>query len=331
MSKKFPRTKVTHDLFFQQSLMQKSIALDFFKAHLPRSVQSKIDWNSLTLEPGRFVAKEYRVQYSDVLYSVRLSEELAYLYILAEHKSYGDRFLPLQLLRYMCAIWQRYIEQKRKLGKGQGCLPMIYPLTYYHGRQSPYPYSTDIRDCFADKALAKAIFDKPFPLIDMTQYSDENLLQHGRASTFELLQKHIFAKDLLEDIQELLKNKHFIALMRETSGDYSFQVLQYMIEASESTHADKFLKQLTQQLPEIGDQIMTVGQQLRQQGIEQGIERGIERGIEQGIEQGIERGIKQGRTVEAMTIARTLLNRGMSLEEVAEITHLSYEKLQRIK
>ncbi|MEM9242567.1 MAG: hypothetical protein AAGA27_00730 [Pseudomonadota bacterium] len=60
---------------------------------------------------------------------------------------------------------------------------------------------------------------------------------------------------------------------------------------------------------------MTVGQQLRQQGIEQGIKQGI----------------KQGRTAEAMTIARTLLNREMSLEEVAEITRLPYEKLQRIK
>ena len=79
-----------HDKFFLVSLGDKQIATDFFKAHLPAHIQTKIDWASLKLESGRFVDKRYRAHYSDVLYSVNLAKEQGYLYVLAEHKSYPD-------------------------------------------------------------------------------------------------------------------------------------------------------------------------------------------------------------------------------------------------
>lgn len=303
MTKATPPKKITHDLFFYESLTQRDVALAFFKVYLPAYIQSKIDWESLTLEPGRFVDKTYRQRYSDVLYSVKVSGDTAYLYVLTEHKSQGDRLMPLQVMRYMCEIWQRHIEQGKHIGKGQGCLPMIYPLTYYHGRQTPYPYSTDIRDCFEDRALAKMVFDNAFPLVDMTQYSDEELSQHGMASTFERIQKHIFAKDLLEEIKDLLKDSRFIQIVSEKDGDYGMQVLQYMIEVGESKHADQFIDTLKKQLPEIGDRIMTIGQQLRQQGKE----------------------------IREHEIAREMLKEGDSVERVARIVKLPVAEVEQLK
>ena len=56
-----------------------------------------------------------------------------------------------------------------------------------------------------------------------------------------------------------------------------------------------------------------------EQGMEQGLEQGMEQGLEQGMEQGLERGIQQGLELTALN----MLAKGMSIEDVAEVTGLS--------
>ncbi|MBQ7622371.1 MAG: hypothetical protein IJS66_01355 [Bacteroidales bacterium] len=61
-------------------------------------------------------------------------------------------------------------------------------------------------------------------------------------------------------------------------------------------------------------------------GIEKGFEKGREEGIEQGIEQGIAQGIEQGK----LSIARKMLEAGMSKADVAELTGLDQKQLESI-
>jgi hypothetical protein len=56
----------------------------------------------------------------------------------------------------------------------------------------------------------------------------------------------------------------------------------------------------------------------------------IERGIEQGIERGIEQGIERGEEKKAFAIARNLLAKGWAIEDVAETTDLSIEKVRSL-
>ena len=304
-----------HDRFFQVSLGDKAIATDFFKAHLPAHLQAQIDFSTLTLEPGRFVDKQYRAHYSDVLYSVKLVDQPAYLYVLAEHKSYPDRLLPLQLLRYLCEIWQRHVKERERAKQTVMPLPLIYPLCFYHGRQSPYPFSTDIRDCFANRSLAEELLDNSFPLIDITQYTDEQLFEHGLATSFQMLQKHIFANDLWEVIQRLVKQRRLSEIIAHGSGDYVEQLLHYIVEAGDIDVIDEFFETLQKQLPEAKEAIMTIAQRLEQ--------RGEQRGREQGMQ--------QGRAAREYEIARMMLNGGESLEKIIEYTHLPLDEIEKLK
>ena len=69
----------------------------------------------------------------------------------------------------------------------------FHPVTLYHGKCSPYPFSMDLFDLFRKKDLAKKILlDGPFPLIDLTVIPDEILLEHGYVAAMEVLQKHIY-------------------------------------------------------------------------------------------------------------------------------------------
>jgi len=63
-----------------------------------------------------------------------------------------------------------------------------------------------------------------------------------------------------------------------------------------------------------------------EKGIEQGIELGIEKGIEKGIDQGIEIGEKKNRS----EIARKMMQKGIAIDDVMEITGLSREEIEKV-
>lgn len=64
------------------------------------------------------------------------------------------------------------------------------------------------------------------------------------------------------------------------------------------------------------------------QGIAQGIEKGMAQGIEKGMAQGIEKGMAQGALREKLFLAKKLLDKGLSLQEVSELTNLPVDELQ---
>ena len=206
----------------------------------------------------------------------------------------------------MGEIWQRYIQHQTEKGKGAAKLPIIYPLSFYHGRQSPYPYSMDIQDCFENRTLAGELFDQPFPLVDVTQYQDEELDKHGLAANFEIIQKHIFARDLWATIQHLLKTRQLAQLLHSSSGEYFEQLIKYIVSAGEIDNIDEFFKTLTEQLPEASEDIMTIAQQLEQ------------------------RGEQRGRAAEAAEIAREMLELGIEKETIAKATKLPVSEVEKL-
>ncbi|MCL2559374.1 MAG: Rpn family recombination-promoting nuclease/putative transposase [Turicibacter sp.] len=58
------------------------------------------------------------------------------------------------------------------------------------------------------------------------------------------------------------------------------------------------------------------------------IDFGFEKGVDLGIEQGIEQGIERGASKKAIKIAKKLFGRGLSAEEVAEISELPLDVVQ---
>ena len=134
-----------HDKLFKLSMQNHSIAKDFFRGHLPESIQSRCNWPTLKLCKETFVNKDYHAHAADVLYSVNIDGRQSYLYLLSEHQSKPDRLMPLRLWGYLCQIWQLSAKDKK-----QKKLPLIYPLVFYHGKRSPYPYSMDFLRLFEE-------------------------------------------------------------------------------------------------------------------------------------------------------------------------------------
>jgi predicted transposase/invertase (TIGR01784 family) len=119
-----------HDKFFKQMFSKKEVARDFFDNYLPEELLKIVDTESLEIRKDSFIGADYKDRFSDLIYEVNIRNEEGYIYCLFEHKSYTDKLVSLQLLKYLTRIWDLHLKQN----KGEK-LPVILPIVIYHGQR----------------------------------------------------------------------------------------------------------------------------------------------------------------------------------------------------
>ncbi|EBW2193925.1 ISNCY family transposase [Salmonella enterica subsp. enterica serovar Infantis] len=302
-----------HDGLFKLFLREPDTARDFLAVHLPADIRVQVRLDTLKLEPGSFVDQKLRELHSDVLYSVETAEGHAgYIYCLVEHQSTADRMMAWRMMRYSMAVMDAHLK------KGNDTLPVVVPLLFYQGTVRPYPYSTDWMDCFDAPALAREVYSRPWPLVDVSVMEDSDLQSHRRMALLELVQRDIRHRDaasLLRDVVQLIR-------LAGNTREQVEAVLCYIIyNGMTSERITPFLYELAGEIPEYKELIMgTIAQQLKEEGIQLGLQQGIEQGIEQ------ERLAAQQKLLET---AYALLDNGVSLDVVIKSTGLSRETLEQ--
>ncbi|ENA0198929.1 Rpn family recombination-promoting nuclease/putative transposase [Salmonella enterica] len=302
-----------HDGLFKLFLREPDTARDFLAVHLPADIRSQVRLDTLKLEPGSFVDQKLRELHSDVLYSVETAEGHAgYIYCLVEHQSTADRMMAWRMMRYSMAVMDAHLK------KGNDTLPVVVPLLFYQGTVRPYPYSTDWMDCFDVPALAREVYSRPWPLVDVSVMEDSDLQSHRRMALLELVQRDIRHRDaasLLRDVVQLIR-------LAGNTREQVEAILCYIIyNGMTSESITPFLYELAGEIPEYKELIMgTIAQQLKEEGIQLGIQQGIEQGIEQA------RLVAQQKLLET---AYALLDNGVSLDVVIKSTGLSRETLEQ--
>ena len=307
--KKKNSTPTPHDATFRQFLSQPDIARDFMELHLPAELRAICDLSTLKLESGSFVEDDLRQYFSDILYSLKTSNGDGYIHVLVEHQSTPDRHMAFRLMRYAVAAMHRHLEAGHKQ------LPLVIPVLFYTGKRSPYPYSTRWLDEFEDPSLAEKLYGSAFPLVDVTVIPDEEIMGHRSMAALTLLQKHIHQRDIatLTDRLATLLIADYLSSPQVTA------LIHYLLQAGESADSEAFVRELAQRVPQHGDALMTIAQQLEQKGIEKGIQLGEQRGIEKGRNEG------------KLEVARTMLQNGIDRNTVMKMTGLSEDELSQIR
>ncbi|EGM6569317.1 Rpn family recombination-promoting nuclease/putative transposase [Salmonella enterica] len=306
-----------HDGLFKLFLREPGTAQDFLVAHLPQDIRAQVRLDTLKLEPGSFVDQTLRELHSDVLYSVETAEgDAGYIYCLVEHQSTADRMMAWRMMRYSMAVMDAHLK------KGNETLPVVVPLLFYQGTVRPYPYSTDWMDCFDAPALAREVYSRPWPLVDVSVMEDSELQSHRRMALLELVQRDIRHRDaasLLRDAVQLIR-------LAGNTREQVEAVLCYIIyNGMTSERITPFLYELAGEIPEYKELIMgTIAQQLKEEGIQLGIQQGIEQERQASLER--ERNLAQQTLLET---AYALLDNGVSLEVVIKSTGLSRETLEK--
>lgn len=252
-----------HDKTFKKVLSDTKLAKRFFEQHLPFGMQKKVKLETLQLQKGSFVDDNLSEHLTDLLYSVDIADRDGYIYLLLEHQSTTDELMAFRLLKYMVNIMQHHLNTKKTKK-----LPLVLPVVYYVGNSPSGKFVPDIMDCFENPALARHYFLQPFTLVDLQKMSDDELMKDKALAGLELLQKHVKDRDLSTLVYKMIKEGIFLE-MRHESGEYFNIMLKYVINTGNLDNAKDFLETLANQIPEEKMNIMTIAEQLRNEGMQQ--------------------------------------------------------------
>ncbi len=182
---------------------------------------------------------------------------------------------------------------------------------FYHSVTSPYPFSLNWLNEFADPEMAKKLYGCQFPLVDVAVMPDNEIVQHRRVALLELMQKHIRQRDLTG-----ITESAALVMLGYTNRKQLRMLFHYMLQYGNTTDPSAFIRQLVRRLPQYEERLMSIAQKLKQEGMQEGRQEGMQEGLQEGSRR------------EALRIAGSMLQDGLDKETVQRITGLSADELK---
>jgi predicted transposase/invertase (TIGR01784 family) len=275
-----------HDSLFRKALENPIAAREFLTVHLPPAVLKLVDLENITLEKESFIEKNLKSYISDVLFSTKIANKEAYIFVLAEHQSKPDPLMAMRLMRYMLSICERYAARTPK----GSTLPLVYPLVVYNGREK-YTAKRNFWDLCSDGEMMRKFWNEEYQLIDLNDIPDEELKKHAWVGTLEFFLKYARARDLLQKWREIAGLIPELIKVRQ-GYDYLEIIMQYTligIEKNDKIELENLVKSyLTEEESERF--MVSLAKHWEQEGFDKGKEEGINEGIETTAVRMIEKG-----------------------------------------
>ena len=156
---------------------------DYAGLDILKNVQPE-DIEDVTEKYQAYLGVEFETDTVKKIHLQGLNENIPlYMVSLIEHKSDVDYNVSMQLLRYMVCIWDDYAKtmEKEQLGNSQNKgfrYPPIFPIVYYEGI-GEWTASMNVRErIFMNEVFASYIPEFTYRLVNVHQYTNEELLIH---------------------------------------------------------------------------------------------------------------------------------------------------------
>jgi predicted transposase/invertase (TIGR01784 family) len=318
--------RMPHDAFVKGMMGDLRVAKDFFLAHLPSEVLERVLLDSIQAEFCTFVDESLGTGETDLLYSVcSANGEQAYLYLLVEHQRNSDSLMSFRLQYYIMQILKRHVEQQGEKEDGSVLpLPLIYPVVFYNGA-AKFTANRDIFMLFGQQeALAREVFLKPFQLVDVSTIEDEALRKHQWAGVMEWCLRHSVERDFLPYVRCLGELVRSLGI--KDRDKLFLYMLNYIISGMETQEkCNEAVLALRQEMPpHLESNVVTIAEQLHNEGVLKGrLEGKLEGRLEGKLEGRLE-------GVEATLKAIKLLGQGVSIADVSRETGLSPEIVKQM-
>lgn len=287
-----------HDGFLRVVLSDKYAAADYLRKCLPASISAQLDFSTLRQLSDSYVSAELQKNMSDIIYScsTRNREKEIKISLLLEYKSYPDKYTPVQLGCYLFSAMQRQLQNGEPLS-------VVIPVLLYHGKGHwQYRTLTDIIESTDPEWLS---FVPGFQYIynNLGEISDEQIekLENKFLMASLLVLKHSFDKRWLR--------YNALRMLRLTEGVSS--QLQRIF-------AFYLMKRVDCKQVEIGEIINSLNGTLKDNIMS----------IEEFL---IQKGVEKGGRAQTEKIARAMLVKGISFEEISELTGLTTEEIKALQ
>ena len=223
---------------------------------------------------------------------------------LVEHKSYPDKDVSRQILRYLAGLYET-----RK--------HVIIPMVLYHGKTKwtiPTNFASclDIPDDLRD-ILMRYVPEFSYDLLDLRdEKTDINYFSFAVQAFLQTLRDIWFLED--KKILKFLFKDYFQPINKEHQNLLA-DLRDYIIYDRDKPDFELIVEYATKYISkEAGESFMTIAEQLEKKGIEKGIEKGRQEGIEKGKREAAVR----------------MLAKGFSIADISDITGLSEEQIRSL-
>jgi predicted transposase/invertase (TIGR01784 family) len=287
-----------HDNFIRSILANRDIAADYFRYSLPASISSELDFSTLTHLPDSYLSKELRKTMSDVVYTCQKKNDRKEIKVslLVEHKSFPDKYTPVQIGSYIFSALQKQVTNKEPLS-------VVIPVLLYHGK-SKWEYQT-LAGLFegVDAAWEQYIPNFSYLYNDLGEVRDEEV--EGLNNKF--LAASLFALKYSYDPKWLEENAVKMLIWADEGPEgLRRPFIIYLFSRAQLEEAE--IIELAESLPEsLKKTVMSTADIL------------------------IEKGRKEGKLEEARNIALTMKQRGVPVEEISQFTNLTVEEINKLK
>ena len=248
--------------------------------------------------------------------------------ILIEHQSTINKNMPFRFLEYIARIYEKITTKDEKFGRKLVKLPVPEFYVFYNGKDD-YPTESEMKlsDAFIqldDKCeLKNQLENTNYPLeisvkvININVDKENPILKRCEAlkQYSEFIEQ--VRSNVENDIPEPFTNAIKQAIKRGFLSDYlnrKSTEVQNMLLAEYDYDTD----------------IAVQRREAREEGVEYGIAIGEERGRNEGISIGLSQGISRGAHQAKLETAKNALTMNLSIEQVATLTGLSREEIEKL-
>ncbi len=156
-----------HDNFFKSLFSVKENLQDLLLGTLPKEVLQGLKPETLVYDPTEYVDQELSPYFKDVSCNMFYGYTNIKVSLLYEHKSYPDKNIHMQLLRYILNVWENQVANKQPL------TPVI-TMVYYHGK----PKWTDSGFVQVPEELKRFVPLFDYVLFDTKDIEDHAIIRH---------------------------------------------------------------------------------------------------------------------------------------------------------
>jgi len=301
-----------HDHFVRRTLADLKLAASFLRFVLSEQIADALELEAIDLEPESYIDESLAEVITDMVYRVPYRHYPSCITVLVEHKSEGagrkgGANLPFQLRRQEMEIME---HNRRNHPKGK--MPIVILVGLYHGQKRYRGPLTVAESIEGPRELIPGRWkERDMVLVDLGRYSDDQLEQGGKLGLFLQLLKHIYDRNLLDLLVRLVPS---IKEVDRTEGGREFllSMFVYLYEASRIETKREIEEKVVKSLPiELGGHVMTIAEQLRQEGRQEGRVEGRQEAREE--------------------LAHKMLNQGFDLSLIAQLTGISLQKVTSMK
>lgn len=301
-----------HDSLIKKMLQDPTFSREFLITFLPKYIGEKLLWDTLRPSEATFIDEDLRSHFADAVFEIDALSKLGkgdlQISILIEHKSNQDRYVVLQLMRYLYNAYNSQVEQSR-----YRLMPVI-PIVIYHGTEQ-----------WEAKPLAE-LFDKvyeefthlvpliPFFFQNISSLSDEQIFSLG----YTFLRAIVLTQKNSHNPQRLFEQLNLIfSTLNEGAGrNYFSHLFVHIIEVLITEYAvNEVFNQIN---PPMSAEIKSLYDKIIFEAQHEGMEKGMERGMEKGVREEKER-----------TVLR-MASQDFSIDQIAFSVELPLEEVESI-